>query len=228
MKPLTRSKQDYLKALYALAPGGEAVTTSQLAEHLGVSAPSVTHMLVRLGEEKLVTYAPRGGGRLTVQGRKAALAMVRRHRILETFLVRVLGLDWSEVHDDAEVLEHHISDKVLDAIDRLIGHPVEDPHGHPIPDAEGRIQERKLVALARLPSGARATVRELRDADRPRLSRWKEIGLVPGAKVRVREVRSLDDLHEIEVAGRRHTLGRQGLEGVYVQVQGGGAHARRQ
>src|SRR5262245_23130349 len=98
MKPLTRSEQDYLKALYALAPGGETVTTSRLAQRLQVSAPSVTSMLAKLAAEKQVAYTPRGGARLTARGRRAALAMVRRHRILETFLVRVLGLDWSEVH----------------------------------------------------------------------------------------------------------------------------------
>jgi DtxR family Mn-dependent transcriptional regulator len=137
---LTRSKQDYLKALYALAPAGEAVGTSRLAARLRVSAPSVTNMLARLDRERLVSHAPRAGARLTARGRTAALGMVRRHRILETFLVRVLGLGGSEVHADAEVLEHHISDRVLEAIDRLIGHPERDPHGRPIPDARGRMR----------------------------------------------------------------------------------------
>src|SRR5947208_17166685 len=112
MSPLTRSKQDYLKALYALAPEGEAVAPSRLAAQLGVSAPSVTNMLGRLAGERLVSHTPRAGARLTSRGRRAAIEMVRRHRILETFLVRVLGLDWTEVHADAEVLEHHISDRV--------------------------------------------------------------------------------------------------------------------
>ena len=133
MAALTRSKQDYLKALFHLAPEGEAVTTSKLAGHLGVSAPSVTNMVTRLAAEGLVRHVPREGTRLTGPGRRSALAMVRRHRILETFLVRVLGLDWSEVHEDAEVLEHHVSDRVLEAIDRLMERPGEDPHGRPIP-----------------------------------------------------------------------------------------------
>src|SRR5712692_5089178 len=142
MAKLTRSKQDYLKALYALGRGGEPVATSRLAAQLAVSPPSVTHM-------------------------------VRRHRILETFLVRVLGLDWSEVHADAEILEHHISDRVLEAIDRLVGHPAEDPHGHPIPDRQGHLRRRALEPLSTLPRGARATVREIRDADGRRMARWK-------------------------------------------------------
>jgi DtxR family Mn-dependent transcriptional regulator len=113
---LTRSKQDYLKALYNLAPGGETVPTSRLAARLDVSAPSVTNMLGRLAAERLVAHAPRAGARLTAAGRRRALEMVRRHRILETFLVKVLGFDWSEVHDDAEILEHHVSDRVLQAM----------------------------------------------------------------------------------------------------------------
>src|SRR5262245_13180298 len=104
---LSRSQQDYLQALYALAPAGEPVPTSRLATQLAVSPPSVTNMLVRLADEKLVTHSPRAGARLTARGRREALTMVRRHRILETFLVRVLGLDWSEVHDASEVPETH-------------------------------------------------------------------------------------------------------------------------
>ena len=222
-RALTRSKQDYLKALYALAPGGETVTTSGLAEHLGVSAPSVTSMLGKLARERLVTHAPRAGARLTARGRREAIAMVRRHRILETFLVRVLGIDWSEVHADAEVLEHHISDRVLEAIDRLIGHPGEDPHGHPIPDRRGRMTRRVLRPLASLAEGASAVVREIRDQDGRRMMRWKQAGLVPGARVRVREVRTIEDVFAIEVEGRPLVItGSEGLEGVLVEPGRGG------
>src|SRR5262247_101231 len=162
---LSRSQQDYLKALYALAPAGDPVPPSRLAAQLAVSAPSVTNMLARLADERLVSHSPRAGARLTARGRREALTMVRRHRILETFLVRVLGLDWSEVHEDAEVLEHHVSDRVLEALDRLVGHPEEDPHGHPIPDGSGHIRPRRLMPLSGLASGERAVVREIRDAD---------------------------------------------------------------
>jgi len=214
---LTRSRQDYLKALYGLAPNGEAVSTSQIAMRLGVSAPSVTNMLARLARERLVIHTPRAGARLSASGRRAAIAMVRRHRILETFLVRVLKLDLSEVHSDAEILEHAISDRVLEAIDRLVGHPAEDPHGHPIPDANGRIPSRALVPLADLSSGSRATVREIGDTDARRLARWKELGLIPGALVTMREVRALDGVREVEIQGRRVVLGPEGLEGILVE-----------
>jgi DtxR family Mn-dependent transcriptional regulator len=223
MSALTRSRQDYLKALYVLDQGDAPVPTSRLAKQLGVSAPSVTNMLARLAEERLVKHAPRAGARLTARGRREALEMVRRHRILETFLVQVLGLDWSEVHADAEVLEHAISPRVLDAIDRLIGHPHEDPHGHPIPDREGRMRRRALMPLAGLARGSRAVVREIRDADGRRMARWKAAGLVPGARVWMREVRAMDDVFELDVAGRRLVTGSEGLEGVMVEAQGGAA-----
>jgi len=225
MRPLTRSRQDYLKALYVLDRGEGPVPTSRLAAQLGVSAPSVTNMLTRLARERLVRHTPRAGARLTARGRREALAMVRRHRILETFLVRVLGFDWSEVHQDAEVLEHHISPRVLEAIDRLIGHPHEDPHGHPIPDRHGRIRRRALVPIAELGRGARAVVREIREADGAHMARWKSHGLVPGAIVRMREVHPLADVFELEVAGRHMVSGGEGLEGILVQVHG--EHGRR-
>jgi len=221
---LSRSKQDYVKALYALEASRAPVATSDLAAQLGVSAPSVTVMLRRLAVERLVRHTPRAGARLTAEGRRQALDLVRRHRILETFLVEVLKLDWSEVHDDAEVLEHHISDRVLDAIDRLIGHPSEDPHGHPIPDRHGKIARRALRPLAALGAGERATVREIRDTDTKRMARWKQTGLVPGAAVRVRTVNAMDDIYEIDVGGRPLTIGSEGLEGVMVEMRGGASH----
>lgn len=216
---LSRSRQDYLKALYSLAPAGESVATSQLARQLRVSAPSVTNMLTRLAEERLVSHTPRGGARLTAEGRRQAIGMVRRHRIIECFLVQVLGLDWSEVHDDAEVLEHHISERVLAAMDRLAGHPSEDPHGHPIPDAQGRMPRRELMPLSQVGEGARAVVREIRDADPARLSHWKKVGLVPGAAVRVRTVRPLEDVFELEIGDRRLVTGSEGLDGILVEAK---------
>ncbi len=224
---LTRSKQDYLKALYALGPAGEPVPTSAIAGHLALSPPSVTNMLRRLAAERLVRHAPRAGARLTPRGRREALEIVRRHRLLETFLVRILGLDWSVVHADAEVLEHHISDRVLAAIDRLVGHPAEDPHGHPIPDARGRMRRRPLRPLSSLGLNARAVVRELRDQDRGRMARWKEVGLVPGSTVRVREVRRLDGVIVLDVGGRRMVTGSEGLEGVLVEPDPGRPGSRR-
>jgi len=217
MLALTRSRQDYLKALFVLSPTGEAVPTSRLAAHLGVKPPSVTNMVAQLAAVGLVSHSPRAGARLTVRGRREALNIVRRHRILEAFLVGVLALDLAEVHEDAEVLEHHVSDRLLEAIDRFLKRPTEDPHGHPIPDAKGRLAKRALLPLAALAKGARAKVREIDDEDAARLARWREIGLVPGATVWLRDVRPLDGVVELEVTGRRHVTSISSLDGILVQ-----------
>src|SRR5436309_4212740 len=174
--PASRARQNYLKALLQLGAGAP-VPVSGLARQLRVSAPSVTNMLARLAEERLVTLGARGAASLTVEGERAALLVLRRHRILEAFLANVLELDWSEVHEDAEELEHHVSDRVLDALDRYMRHPTEDPHGHPIPDSRGRLERRALVPLWSLAAGASARVREVRGGDdRRRLWRWKRSG----------------------------------------------------
>ena len=164
-----------------------------------------------------MTLARRGAARLTPEGEREALRMVRRHRILETFLVLELGLDWSDVHEDAEELEHHVSDRVLDAIDRHMAHPTEDPHGHPIPDARGRLSRRALLPLHALPGGAQARVREIRDRDQRRMERWKRAGLVPGARVRMKRADLEDDVFELEVDGRKLVVGHEALEGVLVE-----------
>ena len=108
--------------------------------------------------------------------------------------MRALGLDWSDVHEDADVLEHHVSDRVLDAIDRFMEHPTEDPHGHPIPDRRGRLPRRALEPVVALPAGAHAVVREIRYRDRARMARWKQVGLVPGAPLVVRTTNREDDV----------------------------------
>lgn len=222
MRPaLTNSRQDYLKALLALGGQSRIVGTSDLALKLAVAPPSVTNMLRRLARDRLVTLAPGAGARLSASGAREALRVVRRHRLLETFLVGHLGLDWSEAHEDAEVLEHGVSDRVLDALDRLMNHPSEDPHGHPIPDASGRIERRTLIPASTLQAGESAVVREIRDHDAKRMARWKAAGLVPGAVVRMRAADREDDVLELEVAGRALISGSEGLEGVLVQKRGG-------
>jgi len=214
---VSRSRQNYLKALLQLGVGS-AVSVSALARHLRVSAPSVTNMLARLAEERLVELGSRGAARLTAAGERAASLVLRRHRLLETFLERVLDLDWSEVHEDAEELEHHVSDRVVDALDRFMGRPSEDPHGHPIPDRHGRLAQRALSPLAALPEGSRARVREVRGgADRTRLARWKRSGLVPGARVRMLESHPDEGVFTLEISGRRVVSGREGLDGVMIE-----------
>lgn len=209
--------EDYLKAVFYLSRDGGRVHTTDLARQLGVSKPSVTSMLKRLAEKELVDYSPGRGVVLTEEGRLATMRVMRRHRLLETFLVDVLQLDWSEVHAEAEVLEHHLSPRMVDAIDRVLGHPSEDPHGHPIPDAEGRLRTRELLPLAKLATGERGTVREVRASEPERLQRWKELGLVPGARVAMRARQELEDVMRLRIGEREVLTGTEGVEGVFVE-----------
>jgi len=215
--PNSPASEDYLKAIFHLEREGSRVHTTELAERLGVRKPSVTAMLKRLFERGLVDYAPGRGVTLTEEGRLATMRVVRRHRLLETFLVEVLHLDWSEVHAEAEVLEHHLSPRMVAAIDRVLGHPSEDPHGHPIPDAEGRLRTRDLLPLGKLRAGERGTVREVRTAEAGRLQRWKELGLVPGARVSMEAKQDLEDVMHLRVAGRELATGTEGVDGVFVE-----------
>jgi DtxR family Mn-dependent transcriptional regulator len=215
--PNSSANEDYLKAVFHLGREGGRVHTTDLARHLGVSKPSVTSMLKRLAGRGLLDYSPGKGVTLTEEGRLATMRVVRRHRLLETFLVDVLHLDWSEVHAEAEVLEHHLSSRMVDAIDRVLGHPSEDPHGHPIPDAQGRLRTRDLMPLELLAAGERGTVREVRTAEAGRLQRWKELGLVPGAALVMRERQDLEDVMHIETGGREFATGSEGVKGVFVE-----------
>ncbi|MDH3592048.1 MAG: metal-dependent transcriptional regulator [Planctomycetota bacterium] len=218
LRAVSASQQDYLKAIYALAERGGWATTTELADHLGVRAPSVTAMVQKLAEAGYVSYSPRQGARLLKRGRVAAIQVIRRHRLLETFLVEVLGMDWSEVHDEAEVLEHHLSERMVQAIDRVLGHPAEDPHGRPIPDADSLFARRELTPLGDLAVGESGFVRELRIEAPERLQRWKELGLVPGAAVTVTKRQEMEDVMHLLIGERPVVTGSEGVEGVYVET----------
>ena len=146
--PLTRSVEDYLKAIYHLSSQGGFATTSDIAAMLEVAPPSVSGMMKRLSETGLIEHVPYRGVQLTHQGRNAALQMIRRHRILEVYLTQQLGYDWGDVHAEAEQLEHAVSDKLIDRMAGALGDPRYDPHGAPIPTAAGEIEEAELVTLA--------------------------------------------------------------------------------
>ncbi len=154
--------EDYLKAIYELQEAEGRAKTSRLAERLGLTAGSVTDMVKRLGSARpqLVSYRHHQGVRLTSRGKKEALSVIRRHRLVESFLFTVLGLSWDEVHREAEVLEHHVSPRVLAAMDALLGHPAFDPHGEPIPDPDGRLPAVSQRRLSEAEVGS--TVRILR------------------------------------------------------------------
>jgi DtxR family Mn-dependent transcriptional regulator len=152
--------EDYLKATYQLQTRGTRVRTSQLANSLEVTSGSVTAMIKRLAEHRpaLVTYLHHQGIRLTPPGEKIALSVIRRHRLLETFLHQTLGLNWDEVHQEAEILEHCLSERVTEALDRFLGRPERDPHGDPIPDPQGQFPQTSRLSLSELAVGKRFRV----------------------------------------------------------------------
>jgi DtxR family transcriptional regulator, Mn-dependent transcriptional regulator len=174
--------ENYLKQIYleqqhdpdALVPMG------RLASAMGVVPGTATAMIKALADSGLVTYEPRSGARLTRGGEQLALHVLRRHRLVELFLVKVLGLDWSEVHDEAEELEHAISDKVLERIDALLGNPAVDPHGDPIPSAKGKVAGPRLSPLAASPLNTRLRISRIADQDAPFLQFLDRCGLTPG------------------------------------------------
>jgi DtxR family Mn-dependent transcriptional regulator len=182
---LTVAVQDYLKAIYALEASGERATTSALATRMGVSAPSATAMTKRLAELGLVERAPYRGVALTEEGRAGALEVIRHHRLLERYLVDRLGLSLHEVHAEAELLEHALSEELEAKIDEELGFPTHDPHGDPIPDAELRLVHGPGRTLVDLAAGERASVSRVPDGDPELLRYLAELGLVPDAHVEV-------------------------------------------
>lgn len=210
----TRAVQDYLKAIHLLGGAEQTVSPAEIAVRLNVRAPSVTGMLKRLAEAGYIKYASGSGARLTSRGREEARRVIRRHRLVELFLHRVLGLDWSEVDGEAEALEHAISPRLEQAIAGHLGEPVEDPHGHPIPTADGQLSSRDFRRLSEFRPGQWVLIREAQDDNPARLRRWRDQGLVPGARVLIRSYQELDDLFEVEVAGRVIRLGSEGLVGL--------------
>jgi DtxR family Mn-dependent transcriptional regulator len=210
----TQAVQDYLKAIHTLGGDGGVVPPADIANELEVKAPSVTGMLKRLGEAGWVEYKPGSGAKLTAAGRKEALHVIRRHRLLELFLTRVLGLDWSEVDAEAEALEHAISPRLEAAIAAHLGEPVEDPHGHPIPTADGQIKQRDLKRLCDYRDGQHIIIREAQDDNPARLRHWQTLGLMPGAIVHIVSYQPLDDIFEISLHKRILRLGTEGLAGL--------------
>jgi DtxR family transcriptional regulator, Mn-dependent transcriptional regulator len=179
--------QDYLKAIFELSRGDDAASTSAIAERLQIAAGSVTGMLKRLAEQGLVEHVPYRGARLTPDGEAQAIGLIRRHRILELFLVQVLGYTWDRVHEEAEHLEHAASDELIDRMAAALGEPTRDPHGAPIPGSGEAFEERSYPALADLDIGRPAVLRRVPDEDADALRYLADLELVPGAEVEVLE-----------------------------------------
>jgi DtxR family transcriptional regulator, Mn-dependent transcriptional regulator len=180
--------QDYLKAIYQLGEAAETdgpVTTSQVSEALSVTTASASNMLKKLDAMGYVIQEKRQGVELTAAGRGAALEVIRRHRLLETFLATRLGMSWDEVHREAEVLEHHVSGALADRIAEALGHPERDPHGHPIPTSAGDVAVIPSRRLSEVADGSSAVVGRVDDRDDALLRYLAERGLVPDVRVEV-------------------------------------------
>ncbi len=210
----SQAVQDYLKAIHRLGGSDHLVKPHQIATALGVKAPSVTGMLKRLSDAGWIDNTPKEGARLTPEGLAEALRVVRRHRLVELFLTRVLGLDWSEVDAEAEALEHAISPRLEQAIADHLGEPLEDPHGHPIPSRTGELRLRSLHPLCDFQAGQTVVIREVQDDNPARLRHWRRQGFIPGATVLIMAYEQLDDLYEVQVGDRIIKLGSEGLAGL--------------
>ncbi len=182
---LSPSVEDYLKTIFALTRREEVASTSALAESLGVQPSSVTGMVKRLAEEGFLEHVPYRGVHLAPRGRREALRIVRRHRILETYLSERLGFTWDDVHDEAERLEHAASDALIEAMAEALGHPSHDPHGAPIPTVAGEIDEMDFPTLAQCSVGDEVTVRAVPDEDGDDLRSMEARGLRPGARLTI-------------------------------------------
>lgn len=204
---------DYLKAIYAHTEWQDApITPSQLAAALGIAPSSVTEMVKKLAAADLVSHVPYGAVRLTDAGRDRALAMVRRHRLIETWLVREFGYAWHEVHDEAEVLEHTISDRLLEGIDERLGRPRFDPHGDAIPDAAGRVDREPFVLLGDAPDGHTGHVLRVSDRDPELLQQLESIGVAVGVDATV-------DADGVVLDGIRHPLPDGASEAIWLSAQ---------
>jgi DtxR family Mn-dependent transcriptional regulator len=211
---LTPAVQDYLKAIHSLGGADHLVTPIDIASRLAVKAPSVTGMLKRMESAGLIRYDVGQGAQLTDAGIAQARRVIRRHRLLELFLTRVLGLDWSEVDAEADALEHAISPRLEQALAAHLGEPLEDPHGHPIPTAHGDLQKRDLKPLHEFRAGQRVLIREVQDDDPDRLRHWQTMGLLPGVVVDFISYQPLDDMFNLRIGEHTIHVGSEGLAGL--------------
>lgn len=215
---LSPAVEDYLKAIFNLQSeqdeAEDPVGTTQLAERLGVSSASVTNMLKRLDSLGLATYTSYKGVTLTDDGKAIALEIIRHHRLLETYLREVMGYDWEEMHDEAEHLEHHISEEFEDRLDRMLGFPTHDPHGDPIPDRDGTMVQIDSDPLSACPVGEDLVVRRITDTDVDLIRQIEALDLLPGSKFRIEKDMDGSDL-VIHAADRKVAVPHSLLEHVF-------------
>ncbi|TVP97780.1 MAG: metal-dependent transcriptional regulator [Balneolaceae bacterium] len=215
----SQSVEDYLKAIYKLQGEkgeGSGVSTSQLAKKMEVANASVTNMLKRLSEMGLVNYESYYGTSLTESGKKIALEMIRHHRLLELYLKEMLGYSWDEVHEEAEKLEHHISEQFEDKIAEMLNHPTVDPHGDPIPTKDGKMPSIRSIKLSKVEEGIPLIIKRVKNQS-PELLRYLEKqGLIPGVKVEVISKEPFNGPIKIKVEEQTTTIGFSIADDIYV------------
>jgi DtxR family Mn-dependent transcriptional regulator len=215
--------ENYLKAIYqgesALERAAEFVSMGSVASSLGVTPGTATTMIKTLAESGLVVYEPYTGVRLTPAGEKLAALVVRRHRLVELFLVQVMGMSWADVHDDAELLEHAVSDRLIDRMDEMLGRPTYDPHGDPIPNPEGSVATRQLHSLLTCPTGIPLRVTRIADQDPAFLRFIEHNHLKPGEPVEVETRDAAADAVQLRGKDQRSiTIGARAASKLLVEV----------
>jgi DtxR family transcriptional regulator, Mn-dependent transcriptional regulator len=206
---LTDAIQDYVKEIYKLQAAGTRVTTSALAGRLGISPPSATAMVKKLASLGLVEHERYRGAWLTPKGEKVALEVIRHHRLLEQYLSQTLGLPIDELHDEADRLEHALSEELEAHIDRTLGYPTHDPHGDPIPGPDLKLVASQATPLSALEPGDKATVERVPDGDGELLRYLCELKLTPGSRIEVREAAPFEGPLTVRVGGAEHAISRE-------------------
>jgi len=201
------TEENYLKTIYKLQENNEeTVATSALAQAMGVHAPSVTDMLKRMAQKKLVTYQKSKGFTLTQKGRQVAVGIIRNHRLWEVFLVDKLGFRWDEVHDLAEQLEHIHSEALVNKLDAYLGYPKADPHGDPIPDAKGVLPKTKSVLLATMKPGSQATFTGVTDHTPTFLNYLDKMGISLGDTIKIKRIEEYDQSFLLQLRGQKEVM----------------------
>ena len=212
MDSLTRSVEDYLKAIYRISGEGRAAPTSEIAHALELSPASVSGMVKRLSEQGLLEHSPYRGVQLTDEGLRVALRMTRRHRIIESYLVGFLGYSWDTVHPEAERLEHAVTDGLIERMAAALGNPAFDPHGDPIPAADGSLPELAWTPLTEIAAGETVEIRRVRAEDSELLRHLGERDLRPGVAVEVVERQPFRGPITVRTDGRQQVLGHEVAE----------------
>ena len=208
--------EDYLKAIWTLQQSEAPVSTSRIAEHLRLTSAAVTAMVKRLAEQNLLRHEPYYGVHLTPAGEIASLQIIRRHRVLELFLVQVLGYEWDCVHEEAERLEHAASDDLIERLARFLGEPERDPHGSVIPSANGEMEQVDYPVLAEVKPGTAARVMEVRVQEPEQLRYVGSLGLYPDARVEVVECAPFEGPISLHVGGEARVIARALAERIRV------------